>query len=93
MSAFVILLHEDEPLANEKLSASIEEKFPDSEHFKFSSHAYLVTGERLVSDVIERLGFDDDDTLFAAVLRLNGSYSGRSWLKLWDWMQSAEASV
>lgn len=90
MSAFVVLLHDDEQESNEKLRASIKQKFPGSEHFEFSDHAYLVTGPRLVTDVLDELGLDDDETLFAAVLRLNGSYSGRSWLKLWDWIQSTE---
>lgn len=90
MSAFVVLLHDDEPESSAKLRGRIKEKFPESEHFEFSDHAYLVTGPRLVTDVLDQLGFDDDEKLFAAVLRLNGSYSGRSWNKLWDWMRSTE---
>ena len=43
-----------------------------------------------MSDVLDRLGLDDNDDLYAAVLSLNGSYSGRSWVKLWDWMKTAD---
>ena len=92
MGAFVVMLHDDEPESNAKLRAGIEEKFSGSEHFKFSDHVYLVTGPRLVTDVLSTLGFDDDENLYAAVFRLNGSFSGRSWTKLWDWMKSAEDS-
>ena len=93
MSAFVVLLHDDEGESTDRLRSKIKEKFPGSEHFEFSEHTYLVTGPRLVTDVLDTLGLDDDETLYAAVLRLNGSYSGRSWLKLWDWMQSTEDSA
>ena len=90
MSAFVVMLHEDEPDAAVVLRERIEEQFPGSEHFKFSDHIYLVTGVRLVSDVLQKLGLDDDVNLYAAVLSLNGSYSGRSWSRLWDWMKTTD---
>ena len=91
MSAFAIILHEDEPEANEKVRNRIEEVYPDSKHFAFSPLAYLVTGPRLVDDVINDLGLhDDDDIVYGAVLRLNGSFSGRSWERLWDWLRAAD---
>lgn len=93
MSAFVILLHENEPLSNDKLRASIEEKFPGSEHFRFSENAYLVTGVSLTSDVTERIGMEESDELYAAVLRLNGSYTGNSWARFWDWLGAAEKTA
>ena len=90
MSAFAVILHEDEPESSAKIRAHIEEHYPGSNHYKFSDFVYFVTGPRLVSDVLDTLGFDDDDDLYGAVLRLNGSFSGRSWTKLWDWMKAAE---
>jgi len=92
MSAFVIVLHDDEPEASATLRTRIEEKYPKTEHYKLSEFTYLVTGPRLVSEVAESLGMDDDDKLFAAVLRLNGSFSGRSWANLWDWLRAAEGN-
>ena len=91
MSAFVIMLHDDDT-SNDELRSSIEKTYPGSSHYKFSDFVYLVTGPRLVSDITHDLGFDDDgnEKLYAAILRLNGSYSGRSWIKLWDWLQAAE---
>lgn len=91
MSAFAIILHEDEPESNDKVRARIAEKYPGSEHFEFSPFTYLVTGPRLVSEVVDTLGLqDDDEVVYGAVLRLNGSFSGRSWTKLWDWLRAAD---
>ncbi len=90
MSAFLVLLHENEPEANGKLRQQIEKKYPGSSHYKFSDHVYLVTGPRLVNEVQEALGFDEDEKLYGAILRLNGSFSGRSWTKMWDWLKSTE---
>lgn len=92
MSAFVVVLHDDEPQASATLRERIEEKYPDSEHYRLSEYTYLVTGPRLVSDVAESLGMTDDENLYAAILRLNGSFSGRSWTDLWDWLRAAEGN-
>lgn len=89
---FVVLLHEDEPEASDKIRRLIEKHFPGSAHYKFSNCVYLVTGPRLVSEVTDALGFDDDESLYGAVLRLNGSHSGRSWVKMWDWLRASEAA-
>lgn len=43
-----------------------------------------------MSEVLEKLRIDDDEDLYAAVLSLNGSYSGRSWVELWDWMKATD---
>ena len=87
---FVVLLHDDEPEASEKLQRLIEENFPGSDHYKFSDFVYLVTGARLVTEVKEKLNFNEDDNLYGAILRLNGSHAGRSWVALWDWLRAAE---
>ena len=90
MSAFVVLLHDDEPESNAKLRAGIEERFAGWMHYKFSDHAYLVTGVSSMSDVSSALGFDDDESLHAAVLQLSCSFGGRSWMNLWEWVRMAE---
>ena len=87
---FVVLLHEDEPESGNKLRRRIEEHFPGSAHYKFSDFVYLVTGPRLVTEVKEKLRFNEDEDLYGAVLRINGSHSGRSWVSLWDWLRAAE---
>ena len=89
MSAFVIFLHEDEPETNAKLRGRIEDRYPGAGHYKVSEHVYLVTGQRLVSDVGETLGLSDEDELYAAILRLNDSFCGRSHTKLWGWLRAA----
>ncbi|MDE0116080.1 MAG: hypothetical protein OXT07_05630 [bacterium] len=90
MSAFAVFLHQDEPEASNKVRKHIEENFPGSNHYKFSEYVYLVTGPRLVNEVSGALGLDDDDDLYAAVLSLNGSFGGRSWVAMWDWLKAAE---
>ena len=92
MSAFVVLLHQDHPESSEKLRARIEEQFPKPASYKFAENVYMVTGPKLVDSVTEKLGLNEDDELYAAVLRLNGSYSGRSWRALWDWFTATEES-
>lgn len=89
MSAFAVILHDDEPEANEKIRKRIEDEFPDADRFEFSEYVYFVTGVRLVDEVKNRLGLGNDD-MFGVVLRLNGSFGGRSWPRLWDWFKAAE---
>ena len=88
-SAFAIMLHDGEYESNARLRAKIEKKFAGSGHYKFSDHVCLVTGPRLATDVLSTLGSGDDESPHAAVFRLNGSFSGRSWTKLWDWTLAA----
>lgn len=90
MSTFVILLHDDEPDPSAKLRVDIEHCFAGSKHYKFSDSAYLVTGARSASDVSRAMGFDDAPSLHAAVLELTGSFSGRSWMNLWEWLKAAD---
>ena len=92
MGAFAVLLHEEEQEANATLRDRIEEQFPGAANYKFNDNVYLIHGPKLVDEVMERLGIDDDESLYAAVLRLNGSYSGRSWRNMWDWFRAAEES-
>lgn len=91
MSAFAILLHDD-PTAAE-IRAKIKDTYPDPDRYEFSEHVYLITGPKLATEITAALGLDDNPELNAAILRLNGSYSGRSWLKLWDWMQAAASTT
>ena len=65
--------------------------FPESDYYKFSEHVYLVTGAPLTTDVAEKLEITEDEQAFAAILSLNGSYSGRSWSKLWEFLRQADA--
>lgn len=89
MGTFAILLHHDEPDANATLVERIEEKYPEDQHYRFGDTVYIVTGPRLAEDVVKTLGLADDTELAAVILRLNGSYTGRSWTSFWDWMRAA----
>ena len=90
VSAFAVLLHDDETESKEELTRRIEEAYPGDKHFKFSDGVYIVTGPRLVDDVAKTLGLHDEADRFGVVLRLNGSFSGRSWTNLWDWLRAAD---
>ena len=91
MSAFAILLHDDEPESNARLIERLEDQYPGGKRFKFSDGIYIVTGPRLVSDVSEGLGMVGPDAdAYGVVLRLNGSFSGRSSVRLWDWLKAAD---
>ena len=89
MGTFAILLHHDEPDSNTKLVERIKEKYPGDQHYQFGDTVYIITGPRLADDVVQALGLAEDTALAAVVLRLNGSYTGRSWTSFWDWMRAA----
>ena len=89
MGTFAVLLHDDEPEANERVRERIEEKFPEDQHYRFGDTVYIISGPRLADEVVKALGLADDTDLAAVVLRLNGSYTGRSWTSFWDWMRAA----
>ncbi|MDE0669023.1 MAG: hypothetical protein OXI48_08360 [bacterium] len=89
MGTFAVLLHEDERESNDMIRERIETRYPKDEHYKFAENLYLVTGPRLANEVVEALGMTENDSLAAVVLRLNGSFTGRSWTSFWDWMRAA----
>ena len=90
MSAFIILRHQDDPETAEKLRTRIEKQYPKPANYKFADNVYMVTGDRLLETVTGKLGLDDDTELHAAVLRLGGTYGGRSWRNMRDWFAAAE---
>ena len=89
MGTFAVLLHEDESESNATIRERIEKNYPQGHHFKFAENLYLVTGPRLANEVVQALGMVEDVHLAAVVLRLNGSFTGRSWTSFWDWMRAA----
>ena len=90
MSAFLVLLHDDDD--NEVIRERISSSYPESDHFRFSDSVFFVTGPRLVDDVANEIGLmDDENPRRGVVVRLNGSHSGRSWKTLWDWLRAADA--
>ena len=90
MGTFAVLLHGEEA-SSANVRIRLEGVFPESDYYKFSDHVYLVTGALLTSDVMEKLKITEDEDAYAAVLSLNGSFAGRSWSKLWEWLREADA--
>ncbi len=91
MGSFAVLLHEDKKASSTNVRKRLEGVFPESDYYKFSDHVYLVTGVLLTTDVMEKLKITEDEDAYAAVLSLNGSFAGRSWSKLWEWLREADA--
>ena len=88
MSAFAVILNEP----NEQVIARLKEVYPDPDHLELSPTAYLVSGNLLIEDVAAKLGFKGEDAIEGAVgvvLRLNGTYGGRSFRSVWDWLARA----
>ena len=92
MGSFLVLLHENPPQPddNEDILAKIEEEFPEPDSYKFSDQVILISGPRLTTEVAKRLGFDDHDQRVGAILSLNGSFGGRSYAALWEWLRTAD---
>lgn len=89
MSMFAVILNEP----NETVVSRIEETYPEPNHLQISPTAFLVSGDLLVEDVTSRLGFSGDAAVEGAVgvvLRLNGTYGGRTYRTVWDWLARAE---
>lgn len=93
MSSFAIVLHDDDEESHARIQPLIEEHFGGDKHFRISENTYVVTGVRLVEEVAAKLGLNDEEGITGAVLRLNGSFGGRSYTTLWDWLRAADAST
>ena len=94
MSAFVVLLHDDETAEadNDLIREQLRSNYEEADLFEFSDSVFFVTGPRLVDDVATGLGLmDDEQPRRGVVVSLNGSHSGRSWKRLWDWLRAADA--
>ena len=95
MSTCIVLLHDEETggdeFANGQVRSRIQDYFP--QNYKLSSHAYLVHSPMFVREVAERLGLDTETQHLGAVISLNGSYSGFTSTRLWDWLREAEPSL
>ena len=89
MSTFAVILNEP----NEQVVARLKETYPEPDHLENSPTAYLVVGDLLVDALTTRLGFSDDDAIEGAVgvvFRLSGTYGGRTYRSIWDWLARAE---
>ena len=92
MSTFAVILNEP----NDEVVARLKEAYPEPDHLELNRNVYLLSGDLLIENVIERLGFKGEDAIDDAVgivLRLNGTYSGRNYRSVWDWLARAEEKV
>ena len=92
MSTFAVILNEP----NDEVVARLKEAYPEPDHLELNSNVYLLSGNLLIENVIQRLGFKGENAIDDAVgivLRLNGTYSGRNYRSVWDWLARAEEKV
>ena len=92
MSTFAVILNEP----NDEVVARLKEAYPEPDHLELNRTVYLLAGDLLIENVIERLGFKGEhaiDDAVGIVLRLNGTYSGRNYRSVWDWLARAEEKV
>ena len=92
MSTFAVILNEP----NDEVVARLKEAYPEPDHLELNRTVYLLAGDLLIENVIERLGFKGENAIDDAVgivLRLNGTYSGRNYRSVWDWLARAEEKV
>lgn len=80
MALFAVLL----PYANPTVIASIEEKFPDPNHFKINSTQWVVSGKGTAQKISDLLGTTENG---GVVLSFSG-YWGRADANLWEWMKA-----
>ena len=70
----------------------IERTYPEPVHLKLASNVYLLTGDFLIDHLMDALGFKGEAAdAVGLVMRLNGTYSGRTYQSVWDWMARATA--
>ena len=94
MGTFAVILQETDPEKAATIRERITTRYPDGKHFRISDEIFLVSGPVLSQDIADALGVEDDPEMLLIVLRLNGSFSGRSWSTLWEWLRAADrASV
>ena len=87
MGSFVVLLHEDAD-DNEAIREKIEEAYPPPQSYEFSDEVIFISGPTLTNEITKELGFDEDEGRAGAIVSLNGSFGGRSYNALWEWLRT-----
>ena len=72
------------PGANNGVINRIKQLSPD--HHELTPNVWLVRSPLLVRDFAHAVGLGDDEVGSGVVLRLNGTYWGRSDQNTWDWL-------
>lgn len=88
MSAFAVILNKPDA----QVVARLKEVYPYPDHLELSPDAYLVSGNLPIEDVAAKLGFKGEDAIEDAVgvvLSLSGTYGGRTFRSVWDWLARA----
>ena len=89
MALFAVMFHDHDPEAIERLKAA----YPAPDHLELQTGVYLINGDLLIEDILKRLGIDRSEGQSALVFRLNGTYGGKTYRSVWDWLARTEVLV
>ena len=89
MALFAVMFHDHDPEAIERL----KEAYPAPDHIELQPDVYLINGDLLIEDILKRLRIDRPDGRGALVFRLNGTYGGKTYRSVWDWLARTEVLV
>ena len=93
MSAFAVILNNPEEA--ETIGARIEREYPEPNHLSVSPTAWLISGDLLIQEIVEKLGLrtEAESPVLGVVLRLNGTYAGYNEQSVWDWLARSAAKA
>ena len=89
MALFAVMFHDHDPEAIEQLKAA----YPAPDHLELQTGVYLINGDLLIEDILKRLDIDRPEGQAALVFRLNGTYGGKTYRSVWDWLARTEVLV
>ena len=85
MSMFAVIFHDAAPEMIDRLKAA----YPHPDHLEVQPDTYLISGDLLIEDITKVLGMTPDGDGAGLVIRCNGTYSGRTYRRNWDWLARA----
>ena len=85
MAIFAVILHDPDP----SVITRLENAYPDPDHLRIQPNVYLITGDFLIEQIVRDLHFTQEATDAGIVFRLNGTYGGRTYPSVWDWLARA----
>ena len=88
MSIFAVIIHDPDA----GVGSQLEQAYPEREQIQLAPNIYLVSGDLLITDIVERIGLKEEPS-GGVVFRLNGTYSGRTYPRVWDWLARAATHV
>ena len=90
MGTYAVYLKAETPESINRAVDLLEENYSERQRYRVAEDFFLISGPYMSGEITKALVLDEDPDLNLVVLRLNGSFSGRSWPSLWEWLKSAD---